>query len=452
MITDYIVGPYSGQYILIGVLNKVVHYNSYYYFFTSILLRACVSISLYLLTKYITTNKVLAFIAGVLFSIQYAGIQTTEAVVNSSNYVSLFFWIISFQFLLRYYFDSKRYYLNFFYFLLFASISLIVATSRANGIIFVFFILEFIFLIFKKTTYKLSALRLFFFFTLLYLIKIIGFFKPVGSANVNPLLSMEKSINSLFAAKLWLSYFVKNIVEIIVPPRYSSAVNIWVFCVLISLILFYTYVRSNEKYRIVLLVSISWFFAFMLAPYTYYPNSYNEVTSRYLLFPSIGILIIISLFLETLFKEKLLFYKISAVSICALLLIINTVSINNFISDVSVYRNNEKIEAIFKVMNAEVSKSIGTKRPLIYIQSDDSTFVYFAVLYGGQERFSLRNQYFDTAYFPFIITDRLSIPDEIIKNNISVNDFYSFNIVSGNAISSTVEERKKYFYETTRLH
>lgn len=85
----YYLNPYGPQDILMGLLQKIIDYQSTYYYLLSYILRLLAAFSFYPLIFYLTKNKLSGFFAVLFFSITATGLDTTNWVFNMPSYVTV---------------------------------------------------------------------------------------------------------------------------------------------------------------------------------------------------------------------------------------------------------------------------------------------------------------------------------------------------------------------------
>lgn len=94
-------GPYSAQFLMMGILSGLFGYNPLAYFVASFVLRVGAALTLLLLTWTITKSYTSAFITGLFFAVTTAGLDTTNWTLKMNGYVSIFFLALAFVFFLR---------------------------------------------------------------------------------------------------------------------------------------------------------------------------------------------------------------------------------------------------------------------------------------------------------------------------------------------------------------
>ena len=97
----YFLTPYGAQDIMMGLLQKIVDYNSTWYYLISFFLRMIAAFSLYPLITFLTKNKLAALFGVLFFSITTIGFDTTNWSSNMTSYITLIFFNLFLYFFLK---------------------------------------------------------------------------------------------------------------------------------------------------------------------------------------------------------------------------------------------------------------------------------------------------------------------------------------------------------------
>ena len=156
----YFLTPYGAQDIMMGLLQKLVGYESSWYYLTSYFLRMLAAFSLYPVTVYLTKSRLAALFAVLFFSVTVVGFDTTNWSSNMTTYIT----IALFNLFLYFFLKSRE--INYSKFFLFAVIlyylAYVTTPIRMHGSLPFIFLLEGFWIIQEKNTktIKKSALRL----------------------------------------------------------------------------------------------------------------------------------------------------------------------------------------------------------------------------------------------------------------------------------------------------
>ncbi|OGM26072.1 hypothetical protein A3D01_04900 [Candidatus Woesebacteria bacterium RIFCSPHIGHO2_02_FULL_39_13] len=174
---------YGGQAILMDLMNHIFNFEPKYYFYTSYVLRFIASISVYVLAFYISNKKLVAFFSTFLFLTSFTGIESTNWVHNSVNYLALASFLFGYLFWLKGGTAEKNKNANkyvFAYFFLFA-LAIALAGVRVPGLILLFIFIEGYSVMTKKSKFKSSLIKVVILLGIFILFAKLGFFGAVGS-------------------------------------------------------------------------------------------------------------------------------------------------------------------------------------------------------------------------------------------------------------------------------
>jgi len=179
---------YGGQAIFMELINKTFGFEPRYYFYASFFLRFVASLSIYFLILKLSKKKIIAFLGAFLFIISFAGIESTNWVHNSVNYLSLaimnFGFTLIFQEIGSQTFITRKIVAAYILF----SAAITLAVVRMHGLLILYPILEILLLFSKSTKIKYALLRSLIVISVFFLLGKLGLFGNVGilaSARVN---------------------------------------------------------------------------------------------------------------------------------------------------------------------------------------------------------------------------------------------------------------------------
>ncbi len=144
----YFLTPYGAQDIMMGLLQKVVGYESTWYYFTSYTLRMAAAFSLYPLVFFLTKSKLGAFFAVLFFAVTVTGFDTTNWSSNMTTYTT----IALFNLFLYYFLKSREQHkIKFFSFAaILYYLAYITTPIRMHGSLPLIFLLEVFWIIQEK--------------------------------------------------------------------------------------------------------------------------------------------------------------------------------------------------------------------------------------------------------------------------------------------------------------
>jgi len=190
----YFLTSYGPQDIMMGLLEKIYSYNSYFYQLTSFILRLIAAFSIYPLAFYLTKNKYSSLLAVLFLSVTSIGLETTNWVFNMPSYFAIIFLNLFFYFYLRAKETNKMKFL--FPAGLFFFTSILSQPIRMHGLLPFIFIMEisWLFQNCSKTVLKQALLR----FGYLFLIFLIIFWGLSGSPVVSGSKLLNDDLSSVF--------------------------------------------------------------------------------------------------------------------------------------------------------------------------------------------------------------------------------------------------------------
>lgn len=98
---SYFLTVYGPQDVFMGLLEKVLGFHSFPYYLISFILRLCAALSLYPIVYFFTKNKWSAFLASLIFSASFVGIETTNWVFNMPSYLGITFFNLFLYFYIK---------------------------------------------------------------------------------------------------------------------------------------------------------------------------------------------------------------------------------------------------------------------------------------------------------------------------------------------------------------
>lgn len=215
-------GPYNFSYSYLGILNNFFGLNSAAYFYTSYFFRVLSTISIYLLVKFLTKDKMAGFLSSLIFIFSIAGLETTDWVFNLNTYIGIFLFNLS----LICYLTSRsavifpnRYFL--FFIPLLAATFMVVSTRMHGAIPFIILIdLILTFMLDKQKSKYTFIIRLIIPFIILFIMMRIGSFGHLGSGGFTDRLKlgMETAISLLQKGQYIFLFFLPGLIGNIVLP------------------------------------------------------------------------------------------------------------------------------------------------------------------------------------------------------------------------------------------
>lgn len=398
---------YGPQEIVMGLLQKIYGFNSFYYQLTSYLLRLVASFSIYPIVWYLTRNKQSAFFAILFFSVTTVGLETTVWVFNMTSYIAIFFLNLFFFFYLKSHFEQniKLLILSGFLF----GITFILQPIRMHGLLPLIIVMELFWLLQKpsKILIKQFLLRIFLFVCIFIVIFFALSKSPIASSSSVSNEIMITLIKIVYEGKVNLLLNPVNTLGSIFIPMLndsdsylfagSAAVLIWTLLIIKF--------RKDQKIATALFFSLAWAVSSFLFAWLRFPESILTSTHRYLIVSAVGVSI---LFATIFVLGRNLGSRISLFSILSLILILHISSTRSYLNQNLLTHNQEVTNKIWSQIPhiPEIGKSA---EPLVfYFEGEDIN------------RSILRDSV--TFGFPFHMALLYGIPDEN-RNPIPMTDW-----------------------------
>jgi len=266
---------YGGQAILMEIVRSLYGFDARYYFYVSYFLRFIAALSLYLLLFNLNKNKILAFLTSVLFLVSFAGIESTNWVHNSINYLALALTAFGFIFSFEHLKTKKLFSWKIVTAYTLFTIAFILATVRMHGLIFLYPLTELIFVVAKKSKTRYAIIRSVVLIGLFYILMKSGLFGNAGSETIGRfnnsfiyfinqsnenlykalIFPFGSFFNSLFP--LYVFEYVPFLNDLLFGLRFQLA-DVFVWFVPIFVIFFVTYIKIRRGLFLFVATLIFW--------------------------------------------------------------------------------------------------------------------------------------------------------------------------------------------------
>lgn len=315
----YFLTPYGAQDIMMGLLQKIYNFDSFWYYFISYVLRLIASFSFFPLVYYLTHKKIAAFFAVLFFSVTVIGLDTTNWSSNMTTYITITLFNLFLYFFLKSRQSGKsRLFIAaaFFYY-----IAYVTTPIRMHGSLPFIFLLELFYFLQNRNlkVFKKICLRVTIVIAIFVLIKFSG--SSLGPSN-EPIerltLGVTTSLSLLNKGRFdFLFYPIIMFGGMIMPDfilpsiPVVSIINLFflilipAFIVFLILSFFLTKTVSSRAklFNQIAVLGIIWNIVVIVVNQTNL-NTFSD--SRYILLLLIGgyFLIISALFINNFFKQK----------------------------------------------------------------------------------------------------------------------------------------------------
>ncbi len=421
MIKMQLLWPYGGQSLFMYIVYKLFGMSPFGYFLGSFVLRYFAATSIYFLTRYITHgNRWAGLLAGVLFISSSSGIESTNWVDNSINYLSLALTCWGFIYLKG----------STLWSLLYFSLALLLAPVRMHGLL-ILLPLAILLNLNSKKNLKHYGPVLLIFGTIVLLFKSLNLYGAVGSEIVSrisygalPFLQQDPSniykvfiypIGSFFNSFIPTDVVLNNAIFqstllkmrvgfieglVLLSPMffiswrlfkkerssmYWSLGIILLFTALLALLslgfpitlglngavvllgsvslslvlylLVYLRMSRQQEEFYWLIILLSWPIAFVLTPHLLQnPGSIIEHHSRYMTISSGGTWILVSYIIYILYKNFMIWTRRLLPLFIGIVLVCNLLDMTTFYHESASYRVNAVTMPMWKVIYSEMDK------------------------------------------------------------------------------------------------
>lgn len=221
-------GPYQFSYIYLDILNYFFGFNSAAYFYTSYFCRILTTISIYFLVKFLTKEKLAAFLSSLVFIFSTAGLETTDWVFNLNTYIG----IVSFNFAVIFYLkmrsSAKSLNSNLLFFSFLLTFTFFAVSTRMHGAIPFIILIDLVltFILDKQKLNRKLILRIIIPVLILFFMINIGAFGKVGSGGFTDRFKLGLETASSLLQKgdyLFLFYLPGLIGRITLPDSFTAS-------------------------------------------------------------------------------------------------------------------------------------------------------------------------------------------------------------------------------------
>lgn len=383
-LTNYINdhSTYNFADIFMGIIYRKFSFNPFPYYLISMILRIITAISFYYAVLIITKEKMAGYLSALLFSVMFAGIETTNWVFNMNTYFS----IILFNLFISLY--IKKGHLNFLFknliLGLILGLSFIITPNRMHGLLFA---IPFIALIkIKKINLhnlQNSFSRLFCFYLPIFIFRSLV-------RSVNDISYTTTIIQSLFKID-FIYYVLANLSNCLIPENIYKALGISqggkVFIatfVLLSIgIFFYRQLKSYPNLSKLGLLSLSFVFSFILMPLLVFDPTVMPSDHRYLIIPGAYMIVIYSCIFVVLWKSKKQILITLSLLLIGLIFITNLFSLNYYFDDLADKgRLAPDSQKQFTYLISQVDRPDNNTPIALLFIPDDINYLYNAITFG----------------------------------------------------------------------
>lgn len=455
---------YNFADLFMGIIYRVFYINPFPYYLVSMMIRIATALSFYFAISCATKNKLAGYLSALLFSVMFAGIETTNWVFNMNTYVSM----ILFNIFIYLYIKFHK------FTLLTASVlgillglSFIITPNRMHGLLFA---IPLIALWKLKGFSKQNLIRLIPLIMLLYL-PIMGFRFLISSTNdISYGETLSTSITNIRLFKSILGSIANAAIPEKVYEYFGVSQNLKVsFIVFVLTFLIVFFVKARKSFPEIskfALLSLSIILSFIIMPLLVFdPQMIINSDHRYLFIPGAFMMVIYACLFVILWKNKS-FLKTSALMFIALIFLLNIFSLQNYFDYLSKEgRMAKDSQKYFDYIKTQITRpNNNAPMPFLFI-TDNPIKLHNSITFGFPYRMMLTDERFglDAQKSPFAVDYFESLVNIVSTPNSSELKRYGYQPVKiplenvyffkfeNSILTNVTEEGRKLLIEKGRL-
>lgn len=425
---------YNFADLIMGLIYRQFSFNPFPYYLISMIMRIITAISFFFAVSMATKDKLTGYISTLLFSVMFAGIETTNWVFNMNTYLSITLFNLFIYLYIRK--DSLNFFLKNLILGLFLGLSFIITPNRMHGLLFA---IPFIALI-KMEKINFYNLKYFFLRLCIFYFPIFGFrflFRSTDDMAYSTIIiqSLTKTnfLNSILV-NLSSTILPDNLYKVIGIPQ-GGRIFISFFVFLSILIFFYKMLKKTPYISKFVLLCAGLVFSFTVIPLLVFnPNMIMSSDHRYLIIPGAYIMVIYAAAFSVLWKSRSKILKTSAIYLFVIIFSSNLLSLKNYFNDLS---NKGRLaidsQQQFSYIISQVNRPNNNAPIVLLFLPDDIHYLYNAITFG-------------LPYHMMLIDERMGL--EIQKAPLAADDLKSLiNVLS----SKDSGELKRYGYKPVNI-
>ncbi len=425
---------YNFADLIVGIIYRQFSFNPFPYYLISMIMRIITAISFFFTVSMATKDKLTGYVSALLFSVMFAGIETTNWVFNMNTYLSItLFNLFIYLYLSK---DSLNFFLKNLILGLILGLSFIITPNRMHGLLFA---IPFIALI-KMEKINFYNLKYFFLRLCIFYFPIFGsrfLFRSTDDMAYSTIIiqSLTKTnfLNSILV-NLSNSILPENLYKVIGISQ-GGKIVITIFIFLFTLILFYKHLKNALYISKFVFLCISLIFSFVIMPLLIFdPNMTMSSDHRYLIIPGAYMIVIYAAIFSVLWKSRSKMLNTFAIYLLGIIFFSNFISLKNYFNDLS---NKGRLaidsQQQFNYIVSQVNRPDNNAPIVLLFIPNDIHYLYNAITFG-------------LPYHMMLIDERMGL--EIQKAPLAADDLKSLiNVLS----SKDSSELKRYGYKPVKI-
>lgn len=419
---------YNFADLFMGLIYKLFYFNPFPYYLISTLIRISTAISFYFAVSKATKNNLAGFLSSLLFSVMFAGIETTNWVFNMNTYVSIILFNVFIYFYTKK--DNQNFFLKNIILGAILGLSFIITPNRMHGLLFVIPLIAY----FKIGNIDRKSLSLYFFRLLFYYLPLVGFRVLVRSTNdtaySSKILEHFFSIDFLKSLLINLSYsFIPENIYKYIGLSQDKTIIFGFGILLFSGIYFYRHQKSSPELSKFAILSLSFVIAFMVMHLLVFDPIIMPSSHRYLIIPGAYVMVVYALLFSLLWKSKKQIQITFAILLLSTIFFSNFFSLNNYFKELSNKgRLAKDIDTQYSYLTRQIKRPQNNAPIALLFIPDDPEFLYHSITFGIPYHLMLIDPRFGYDYqkSPFAVDNLQSLIDVLSSKDSSELKRYGF--------------------------
>lgn len=411
---------YNFADLIMGIIYRQFYFNPFPYYLTSMIIRIITSISFFFAISAATKSKLAGYISAFLFSVMFAGIETTNWVFNMNTYLSIiFFNLFIFYYAKK---DNLSFIIKNLILGIILGLSFIITPNRMHGLLFTVPLIA----MFKINKINSQELKKFFLRIFLFFLPLLGLRFLFRSTNdteyTQSLLRSLTQIDFLRSILVGLgnSAIPEKVYNLFGISQDGKAIIVFFSLLLIMIFLY----RSQKKFPDLskfALLSVGLSISFIIIPILLFnPSMPLPSDHRYLIIPAAYIMVFYASIFSLIQKNNKQYLKAFAFMFLFAIFLVNILSLRNYFNSLeSKGRLASDSQRQFNYLIRQINPSKNTTPIVLLFIPDDPQYLYNSITFGIQYHLMLINTRFglDIQKAPFVVDNLNSLIDVLSKND-----------------------------------
>lgn len=449
---------YNFADLIMGIIYRQFSFNPFPYYLISMIIRIITSISFYFAVSKATKSKLAGYISAFLFSVMFAGIETTNWVFNMNTYISIIFlnlFIYLFTKDDNFAFIFKNLILG-----IILVLSFIITPNRMHGLIFAIPLM----VLFKFDKTDSVYLKKFFLRIILFLLPILLFrfsIRSISDASyTDTILKSISQIDFLRSILIGIrnSAMPENVYNIFGIFKDVKAIIIF-FAILFFAVFLWRNLKKYPDLSKFALLSLGVSLSFIIMPILIFgPKMLLSSDHRYLIIPGSFFMVFYSVIFSLVQKNSKHFLKGFSLMLLIFIFFVNLFYLRNYFNYLADSgRLALDSQKQFNYLLTQIVPSKDSSPIVLLFIPDEPFYLYNAITFGIPYHLMLIDSRFglDIQRAPFAVDNLQSLIDVLSSKDskelkrygyppveIPLENVYAFSLQNKNLTNITPEVRK----------